>query len=130
MHSGDVSCDVEAQPREQGRERAVQVVAVAPAAAEDPAGGGERVDAGRFAEDDVQRLVRHLLEVRALQRAKRVCIDVAGPEVEPETVEIGDRDVVGERLDVRRHRRTASKTSTHATSHASPRNAPASTSET
>ena len=49
--------DVDAEPGEERRERAVQVVAVATPAADDPPRGVDRVDAGRPTEDDVERLV-------------------------------------------------------------------------
>ena len=80
--------------------------------------GGRRrgVDAGRSAEDDVQGLVRHPLDVRALH-VRSVCVDVARPS---SSRDARDRRARRRRGAARRRcrRPTASKTSTQATSHA------------
>jgi len=98
LDARDVKRDVDVEPREERREGTVQVVAVAPAPGEDALHGGERSDARRPAADDVDGLVGHPCDMCRLQGAQCVGVDGARESVEPEQVEIGPRDVVGQAL--------------------------------
>ena len=98
LHSRDVSRHIDTEPGEERRERAVQVVAVPTAATHDPARGCDGVDAGRPAEDDVDGLVRDLVDVRPLESTERRCVHCSSSDLDLEELEVRMREVVREDL--------------------------------
>ena len=79
LHGGDVPPDVVPERREQGREGAVVVEAVAgPAGAHDPVRRLQRVDRRRAAEVDVQRGVGDAQHVGPVQQGELLDAGRAG----------------------------------------------------
>ncbi|GAA3125654.1 hypothetical protein GCM10020254_86260 [Streptomyces goshikiensis] len=72
VHTALVQGDPVAERAQQHGERAVELEAVtAPAQPHDAVDGDEGIDAGAAAELDVERLVRHVLQERAVQPVQR-----------------------------------------------------------
>ena len=100
LHSGEMACDVDAKPLEQGRERAVQVEAVPASPGKYAKHACDRIDRRRRATHDVEVLVRNGGDMRALQRGKRRRIDLVTLCLNANPLEIRSR----ERIVERRHR--------------------------
>src|SRR5262249_2497979 len=97
LNAREMSCHVDIEPTQQLDERAVQMEAVAAATRDDPLGGLERVDPRRATKDDVDVLVRHAREVRALERGEPRSVDLTGADLEAQSIEIGDSETIWKR---------------------------------
>jgi hypothetical protein len=91
----DMTRDVDLEPGQERRERAVEVVAVAASAADDARHGVERIDSRWPPENDVQGLVRDVRDVRGLESTQRVGVHTTRTELALEQIEVGARETFG-----------------------------------